>query len=296
MLKDLNLLNIFYTVAQEESVSKASIRLHISQPAVSQNIKTLEQEIGFSLFIRTNKGVKLTNEAKEIFAYCKTIFRQLDHLNQTLQELSTLEAGILNIGASDTICKYYLIDILKQFEKQYPKIRYRVTNCTTNESLQLLKQHEVDIALIHTPIYNDNLMYFNCLTLNDVFVCSYNFDDSKIKTLEDLTNYRTLLLEDSSHSRKVLDNNLLKYGIKLKPKFELASLDLLIEFCKKNMGIICVSKEYIKKELDNKELKIINLKEKLEPRNIALVYDEEYTSNAARKLIEYIKNNKKELK
>lgn len=289
MIADLNLLRVFYTVAELESVSKASLKLHISQPAVSQNIKTLESEIGFSLFVRTNKGVKLTNEAIEIFNYCKTIFRQVDLLNQTLQDLSTLEAGILNIGASDTICKYYLIDILKEFEELYPKIRYRVTNCTTNESLKLLRAHDVDVAFVHTPIPNDNFNYQNCLELNDVFVCAYNFDDSKIKHLSDLTKYRTLLLEESSHSRRVLDNNLLKYNIKLKPKFELASLDLLIEFCKKNMGIICVAKEYIEKELINKELKIINIEEKLDKRYISLAYDSEYISNAAKKLINHIK-------
>lgn len=289
MVNDLNLLRVFYTVATLESVSKASQRLHISQPAVSQNIKTLESEIGFSLFVRTNKGVKLTNEGVEIYSYCKTIFRQVELLNQTLQDLSTLEAGILNIGASDTICKYYLIDILKEFEEIYPKIRYRVTNCTTNESLKLLRQHDVDVAFVHTPIPNDNFNYQNCLELNDVFVCSYNFDDSKIKHLSDLTKYRTLLLEESSHSRRVLDNNLLKYNIKLKPKFELASLDLLIEFCKKNMGIICVAKEYIEKELLNKELKIINIEEKLDKRYISLTYDADYISNAAKKLIDHIK-------
>ena len=103
-----------------------------------------------------------------------------------------------------------------------------------------------------------------------------------------MTKYRTLLLEDSSHSRKVLDNNLLKYNVKLKPKFELASLDLLIEFCKKNMGIICVSKQYIEKELTNKELKIINIKEKLDPRYISVVFDKEYLTNPAKRLIEHI--------
>jgi DNA-binding transcriptional LysR family regulator len=86
----------------------------------------------------------------------------------------------------------------------------------------------------------------------------------------------------------VLDNNLLKYNIKLKPKFELASLDLLIEFCKKNMGIICVSKEYITSELKNKELKIIDIAEKLDTRYISLAYDNEYISNAAKKLLKYI--------
>jgi DNA-binding transcriptional LysR family regulator len=290
MVNDLNLLKTFYYVALEESVSKAAVKLHISQPAVSQNIKQLELEIGFALFVRTNKGVKLTNEGKEIYSYCNNIFKQIDLLNQTLQDLSTLEAGILNIGASDTICKYYLIDILKQFEELYPKIRYRVTNCTTSESLNLLKRHDVDIAFVHTPVPDNELNFVNCLKLNDVFVCSYDFDDSKINCLEDLTKYRILLLEDSSHSRRVLDNNLMKYNIKLKPKFELASLDLLIEFCKKNMGIICVSKQYIEKELKNKELKIINIKEKLDSRYISLVYDDEYISNAAKKLLEFINN------
>ena len=215
MINDLNLLNIFYNVALENSVSKAANKLHISQPAVSQNIKLLEEQLGIALFFRTNKGVKLTNEGEEIFNYCKTIFRQVDMLNQTLQDLSTLEAGILNIGASDTICKYYLIDILKKFEEIYPKIRYRVTNCTTSESLTLLKQHSVDVAFIHSPVVNNDFSYQNCLRLDDVFVCAYDFDDSNIRHLSDLTKYRTLLLEESSHSRKVLDNNLLKYNVKI---------------------------------------------------------------------------------
>lgn len=291
MITDLNQLKIFHLVATYESVSKAANKLHISQPAVSQTIKNLELEIGFPLFIRTNKGVKLTNEGLSIYTYSKNIFRQVELLNQTLQDLSTLEAGILNIGASDTICKYYLIDILKKFEEKYPKIRYRVTNCTTTESLNLLKAHDVDIAFIHTPIANNTFSYLNCLRLDDVFVCAYDFDDSNINSLSDLTKYRTLLLEETSHSRRALDNNLLRYNVSLKPKFELASLDLLIEFCKKNMGIICVSKQYIKNELNNKELKIINIKEKLDNRYIALAYDNTYMSNTAKKLLDYIKNN-----
>ena len=289
MINDLNQLKIFYLVATYESVSKAANKLHISQPAVSQTIKNLEQEIGFPLFIRTNKGVKLTNEGLNIYTYSKNIFNQIELLNQTLQDLSTCDAGILNIGASDTICKYYLIDILKKFEEKYPKIRYRVTNCTTTESLNLLKSHDVDIAFIHTPIPNNTFTYLNCLKLDDVFVCAYDFDDSKIHKLSDLTKYRILLLEETSHSRKTLNNNLLRYNVSLKPKFELASLDLLIEFCKKNMGIICVSKQYIKNEIDNKELKIINLKEKLDTRYVALTYDNTYMSNAAKKLLDYIK-------
>jgi DNA-binding transcriptional LysR family regulator len=149
-----------------------------------------------------------------------------------------------------------------------------------------LKNNDVDIAFVHSPISDNNFTFQHCQTLEDFFVCSYDFDCSKIQTLQDLTKYRTLLLERESHSRKFLEANLLKYNVELRPKFELASLDLLIEFAKKNMGIICVSKQYIKKELENKELKIINLKEKLAPRAISLAYDKNSISKAAERFME----------
>lgn len=288
MITDLNLLKVFYTVAVAGSISGAAEELHVSQPAISQHIKTMENEAGFQLFIRNKKGVKLTAEAGAIFSYCKVIFNQVETLNQTLTDITSLDTGILKIGASDTICKYYLIDKLKGFEKLYPGIRYRVTNCTTSESLNLLKNKDVDIAFVHAPVQSNNFEFKECLILEDFFVCSYDFDDSNIKQLSDLTRYRTLLLEESSYSRQFLDENLLRYGVKLKPKFELASLDLLIEFAKKNMGIICVSKQYIERELKNKELKIINLSEKLDKRSISLAVDNDYVSNAAKRFLEYL--------
>lgn len=288
MITDLNLLRVFYHVAKTEQISKAAEILNVSQPAISQQIKSLEDQIGFKLFFRSKKGVKLTQEAEEIFAYCKNIFAQVESINHTLQNISSLDTGTLRIGASDTICKYYLIDKLKTFEELYPKIRYRVTNCTTNESLTLLKNNDVDIAFVHTPVTNQNFTFRPCLTLEDYFVCSKDFDCSQIKELSDLTKYRTLLLEKSSHSRKSLDSNLLRYNVELRPKFELASLDLLIEFAKKNMGIICVSKQYIKTELENKELKIIPLKEKLDLRSISLAFDNNTISHAAKRFMEIL--------
>ncbi|MBQ4554463.1 MAG: LysR family transcriptional regulator [Spirochaetaceae bacterium] len=288
MITDLNLLRVFYHVAKTEQISKAAEILNVSQPAISQQIKSLEDQIGFKLFSRSKKGVKLTQEAEEIFAYCKNIFAQVESINHTLQNISSLDTGTLRIGASDTICKYYLIDKLKTFEELYPKIRYRVTNCTTTESLTLLKNNDVDIAFVHTPVTNQNFTFRPCLTLEDYFVCSKDFDCSQIKELSDLTKYRTLLLEKSSHSRKSLDSNLLRYNVELRPKFELASLDLLIEFAKKNMGIICVSKQYIKTELEVQELKIIPLKEKLDLRSISLAFDNNTISHAAKRFMEIL--------
>ena len=109
MITDLNLLRVFFYVAKTEKISKAAEVLNVSQPAISQHIKTLEEQAGFKLFTRSKKGVKLTNEAQEIFSYCKSIFAQVESINHTLQNITSLDTGTLRIGASDTICKYYLI-------------------------------------------------------------------------------------------------------------------------------------------------------------------------------------------
>ena len=266
MIEDLNLLRVFYYVAKTGQISKAAELLNVSQPAISQQIKTLENQVRFKLFFRSKKGVKLTNDAQEIYSYCKSIFASVESINHTLQNISSLDSGTLRIGASDTICKYYLIDKLKVFEQTFPQIRYRVTNCITAESLDLLKNNDVDIAFVHFPVSHKQFTFQPCLTLEDFFVCSYDFDCSKIKSLSDLTKYRTLLLEKSSHSRKFLDANLFRYNIR----------------------IICVSRQYIKKELENKELKIIDLKEKLDTRSISLAYDKNTISKAAKRFMEML--------
>ncbi len=286
---DLHSLNVFYEVAVQKSFSKAADKLCVSQPAVSQAVKNLEDLVGFPLFIRQKKEIKLTAEAEEVFSYCKSIFNTVNFLEQNLSDIKNLDSGILTIGASDTICKYYLIDKLKAFESKYPKIRYRVTNCTTRESLSLLKNNDVDIAFVHSPLKTTSEKVTDVMDLHDYFVCSKEFDDSKIHHFSDLQSYRTLLLESMSHSRRIIDKNLSRYGVVLKPKFELASLDLLIEFAKKNMGIICVSREYIQNELKTGELKIINIEEKLDVRHISLVVSKEnYLSNAAKRFIQEI--------
>ena len=175
MITDLNLLRVFFYVAKTEKISKAAEVLNVSQPAISQHIKTLEEQAGFKLFTRSKKGVKLTNEAQEIFSYCKSIFAQVESINHTLQNITSLDTGTLRIGASDTICKYYLIDKLKGFEQLYPNIRYRVTNCTTKESLSLLKNNDVDIAFVHSPVTDNSFTFQHCLTLEDFLVCNTDF-------------------------------------------------------------------------------------------------------------------------
>ena len=294
---ELNLLKVFYEVGNTLSLSQAANKLFISQPAVSQNIKQLEKELNLTLLIRKSRGVDLTEEGKIVHEQLKLVFKEINTLEKKIADIKNMSDGILRIGASDTICKHYLIDQLSKFEKIYPNLRYRVTNCTTSDSLKLLKEGLVDISFIHTPVDETGLHLIECLKLHDAFVCSSAFDTTNISSLEDITKYRLLLLERDSKSRVYIDKVAESYGIEFKPKFELASLDVLIEFAKKNMGIISVPIEYVKDDIKNGNLKEIKIKEDFKYRSISLAISKTaYLSIVASKFINFINEQKWENK
>ena len=113
---------IFESVARNESISKASEELFISQPAVSQSIKKLEESIGGELFNRTKYGVRLTTEGKAFYDYIKKGLDYIENGERIFSSLKNLNIGTIRIGASSTITKNILIPYLKTFHKLYPNI------------------------------------------------------------------------------------------------------------------------------------------------------------------------------
>ena len=118
----LELYKIFDKVAKCQSFSKAAKELYMTQPAVSQAIMQLEDELKIRLFTRTPRGVILTNEGKLLFEYTNSAISLLDTGEKKLKESRDLKKGELKIGVSDTISRYYLLPYLERFHKSYPNI------------------------------------------------------------------------------------------------------------------------------------------------------------------------------
>ncbi|MGI6578202.1 MAG: LysR family transcriptional regulator [Eubacteriales bacterium] len=275
MAVNLELYRIFYSVARAGSMTQASRELFISQPAVTQSIKQLEKELGGRLFIRGSRGITLTQEGELLVKYVERALDQLKSGERRFSEMLNLDRGQINIGASDSICKYYLLYYLDVFHEAYPNLEIHVTNRTTRETIQLLKNGEVDIGFVNLPIENDpQLTIIPCMTINDCFVAGPKYFDhvSKIKNLETLTNYPLLLLEKASNTRQKLDEYFKSRNILLKPAVELGSLDLLIEFSRIGLGIACITEQFILEELKNGVLRKVELDEQLPQRAIGLVH------------------------
>ena len=130
---NLDLYRIFYIVAKNGSISAAADVLFISQPAITFQIKKLEEQLGISLFTRTKHGVILTDEGKVLFDYVNNAIKNIINGENALSNLKNLDSGIIRIGASTTVCRHVVMPYLEKFHELYPKIDIQiVNNLTTN--------------------------------------------------------------------------------------------------------------------------------------------------------------------
>ena len=149
---DINyeLYKVFYQVASTMSFSEASKQLYISQSAVSQSIKSLEQKLGHQLFIRRTKKISLTPEGETLYRHITPAIHMIQSAEAQITESDTFH-GQLRIAASDTICRYFLVPFLNRFHTEYPNVHIKVINMTSSMCADLLKQNQVDVIIVNTP-------------------------------------------------------------------------------------------------------------------------------------------------
>lgn len=271
---NLELYRVFYAVAKLGSLTKAAESLYISQPAVSQSIKQLEGQLGGKLFIRTPKGMELTEAGNIMTDYVKKAINLLTEAENKFSELKGITVNAIKIGASDTLCKHFLLKYIEAFHKKYPNINLQVYNRTTPETIELLKSNKVDLGFVNLPVNDNELNIIEpCMELNDIFVYSEKFMPKHKGTLplKNLEDYPLLMLEMTSNTRKSIAEYSHSLGINLNCEIELGSLDLLIEFTKSGLGVGCVPKEYVKDELKSGELVMLKTSPTLPVRGIGLI-------------------------
>ena len=293
---DFELYRIFYTVANNGNITKASEELMISQPAISKSIKNLEEQLGGQLFVRTKRGVTLTEEGKEFYKHIKQAMEYISNAENKFTELIKLETGCIKIGISSTLTKRFLLPYLARFHKLYPKIDIQIVTNVSSELFPKLRNGLIDIIILNLNEinYGNDIDILKCRKVNDCFVANNSYTEllNKKISLELLNNYPLILQAKGSNTRTFLDNFAKIHNIILKPNIELTSYSLVVEFAKIGLGIGYVTKEYIKNELANNELYIIDLEEEIPSRYIGIATSKTHLPNfSTKKLIEIIKEN-----
>ena len=284
---DINyeLYKVFYHVAATLSFSEASKQLFISQSAVSQSIKVLEKKLNQTLFIRSTKKVQLTPEGEILLKHVEPAINLIQKGENQLLEANTLNGGQLRIGASDTICRYYLIPYLNRFHKAYPNVHIKVTNQTSIECAHLLKNGQVDFIITNYPnsglSNSQNVRVIN--EFHDVFVANQEYFPLKGETvsLQKLQTYPILMLDRKSTTSEFLHHMFQREQLDLVPEIELSSNDLLIDLARIGLGIAFVPDFCIPE--NDKDLFIVKLTEKMPARQMIVAYNESLPVSQASK-------------
>lgn len=255
---DLELYRVFYTVAKNKHMTKASKELHISQPAISQSIKKLEEQLGGTLFLRSNKGMELTLEGKMFYEYIKGALELINNAEHEFTSFKDLTKGEIKIGCSTTLTKLVLIDVISKFNKDYPNINIIVNNDLTSNLINDLKLGKLDFVIFNeSNIKETNINLTKIKELKQGFIYNPLFYKDKINSFNDLNNYPLILQRQESNSRKLLDYIALNNNVKLIPRMEVVSQELITEFVNIGLGIGFSIIELAKRNYSNlEELKI----------------------------------------
>ena len=277
MEQNLNLYHIFFTVARCKNISGAARALYISQPAISKAISRLEQNLNTTLFLRSSRGVKLTEAGEILYRQVESAFLAINQGEQQLKKMQELGIGHLSIGASSTLCKYVLLPYLRTFTEENPHIQISISCQSTYQTVQEMENGSVDIGLIGENDQMDKLSFYPLQEIEDIFVCtgSYlgnlkeraNLPDSP--TAREIIGASTLMLLDKGNiTRQYIDKYLAVEGILAGQALEVTSMDLLIDFARLGLGIACVIRSFVKRELEEGTLISLPLEAEIPKRRI----------------------------
>lgn len=273
---NLDLYRVFYTVAKCGSLTKAAEELYISQPAVSQSIKQLENQLGVSLFNRTHRGMELSAQGgKAIFAKVERALQLFGEAETLIAQVNDSAKGVLRIGASETIFRYFLADKIVRFHEMYPTVKIELISSVTPKTIDELKHGDCDMAFVNLPIQNDPelILHGNCMRLTDVFVVGEKYAQlaEQSQPLSVLQAYPLVLLENNTVARKALNGFLDAIGVNFSSSIEVGSWDLMKRLVVKGMGVGVIPREYAQRCLEDKALFEVKTDPALPARSVGML-------------------------
>ncbi len=280
---------IFYKVALSGSFTAGAEALFLTQSAVSQAIRSLENTLGVELFIRGKRGVELTQAGETLLGYVSNALSLLEQGQSQLAKARALEGGELRIGVGDTISRHLLLPALEQFNRLYPKVVLRIHNGMSREAIDLLRAGRVDLALANMPIDETGVCRVGEIPIHDCFVMGrgYAHRVGGPIAFDQLNEHPLILLEGKSSSRRFLDHCMAEHGVVLHAEFELGSHDLLLDFAAADLGLACVVEEFSKSMLESGAVIRVRTPE-LPARSVGIFTLRKHTPPAVAALLELL--------
>ncbi|MGD6795003.1 LysR family transcriptional regulator [Metabacillus indicus] len=267
-------LKTFVTLAEVKNFTKTAETLRMSQPSVSLHIKNLEKEFQTKLFLRSPKFLQITPTGEILYDRAKRMISLYEQSKQDILEHQNAIRGELKIGASFTIGEYILPSLLLDLQKDYPELELQVLIGNTQEIVQSVRMHGVDIGLIegHT---NESELSVHPFMQDELFIVASMDHELGLKkevTFGDLHNQPWVTREVGSGTREYLNHVIRTNGLKVKSLLTISSNQGIKETLMNGTGLSFLSKSVIERDVANKDLSIIHMKNQRFTRTLSYLY------------------------
>lgn len=247
-------LQVFHTVARLLSFTKAAESLHMTQPAVTFQVRQLEEYFNTRLFDRTHNRISLTDAGKRVFEYADEIFDLYAKMENAVRDMTGEISGILIIGASTTIAEYMLPALLGDFKRKYPDINVHLKVSNSDGIVSMVENNDIDLGVVEAPVMNKNLVVENCRhdRLVAIVPPQHSLASEQKVQLKDLMNHAYIAREEGSGTREVIHEYLTIAGMKpadIHVAMELGSPEAIKGAVEAGMGVSIVSEVTIHKEM-----------------------------------------------
>jgi DNA-binding transcriptional LysR family regulator len=246
-------LQVFHTVARLLSFTKAAESLHMTQPAVTFQVRQLEEYFNTRLFDRTHNRISLTAAGERVYEYAAQIFDLYAKMDNAVRDMTGEISGVLIIGASTTIAEYMLPALLGDFKKKYPDINVHLKVSNSDGIVSMVENNDIDLGVVEAPVVNKNLVVENCR--NDRLVAvvppTHELAGKKKLNVKELIEHAYIAREEGSGTREVIEEYLASTGMKpadMSIAMELGSPEAIKGAVEAGMGVSIVSEVTIHKE------------------------------------------------
>jgi DNA-binding transcriptional LysR family regulator len=248
-------LKVFHTVARLLSFTKAAEELHMTQPAVTFQVRQLEEYFNTRLFDRTHNKVNLTPAGERVAEFAERIFDLYAEMESGVRDLTGEISGALTIGASTTIAEYMLPALLGEFKNQYPDINLRLKVSNSEGIVSMVEHNVIDLGVVESAVNNKNLIVEVCHEDQLVLVAAPDHElvkrGGKVNA-SDIVRYPFVSREEGSGTRDVVMQYLMEHKVSpsdMTFSLELGSPEAIKGAVEAGMGITILSRSIIGKEL-----------------------------------------------
>jgi len=294
---NFNQLRIFYEAAKQSNFSKAASSLSISQPAVSSQIKQLEDILKIKLFNKMGKRVHLTEPGKILFSYADKIFNLENEAERALHEIKNLKRGALHIGTTKTYARYLMPNYISQFHALYPDVKIRLNEGSSMEMIHSLFSLKNELAIVASTNYPKSL---NTIPFRKEKVLLVSSPEHILArkgtfTVEELSKIPIIMREEGSGTRKVVNDLFKKRNLSPTILYEASNLECIKELVMRGEGASFVVKSVVEKELADGTLKEISIDDADLTMEVTIAYvSEKNLSKAALAFIDiFLQRNSK---